>query len=232
MLKALIFDVDGTLAETEEIHRNSFNAAFNAAGLDWYWDRACYAKLLSTAGGKERIARFTCEQGLPQIAQKIARLHAAKNQFYAETIAQGGLVLRPGVARVIADARHSGLKLGIATTTSRSNLMALLHSCFGPESDKIFDAIVCGEDVQHKKPDPEVYTKCLEKLGLEPTAALAFEDSGVGLRAALAAGIKTVVTPSSYMSNDDFTAAEQVLTDLESLRTIEFPIINRGGNLE
>jgi HAD superfamily hydrolase (TIGR01509 family) len=217
VLKALIFDVDGTLAETEEIHRCSFNAAFKVAALDWDWDKPRYSQLLTTTGGKERVARFVLEQGLPQISlEEIARLHLAKNQFYAQTLAQGGLSLRPGVAGAIEDARHSGLKLGIATTTSRSNLMALLHCCFGPESDKIFDAIVCGEDVQRKKPDPEVYTKCLEKLGLEPSMALAFEDSGVGLKAALAAGIKTVVTPSSFTTHDDFTGAEQVLTDLQN----------------
>jgi HAD superfamily hydrolase (TIGR01509 family) len=215
--RALIFDVDGTLAETEEIHRISFNKAFMFAGLNWHWDKACYAQLLSTTGGKERIARFVEEQHIVPIStEAIRRLHLAKNQFYAETVAQGGLQLRPGVARVIKDAQDAGLKLGIATTTSRSNLDALLQCCFGFEGDRMFDAIVCGEDVQRKKPDPEVYDLCLARLGIEPTAALAFEDSGVGLRAALAAGIQTVVTPNSYTKYDDFTGAHQVLPDLKS----------------
>ncbi len=219
MLKALIFDVDGTLAETEEIHRNSFNSAFKAAGLDWHWDKARYAQLLITTGGKERIARFTLEQGLPQMpVDAIARLHLAKNQIYAETVALGGMSLRPGVARVMKGARNSGLKLGIATTTSRSNLLALLQCCFGLKSDNVFDTVVCGEDVQRKKPDPEVYSLCLERLCTEPTAALAFEDSGVGLRAALAAGIKTVVTPSTYTMNDDFKGADRVLNNLANFR--------------
>lgn len=215
VIKALIFDVDGTLAETEEIHRKSFNTAFKRAGLNWEWDEARYAQLLSTTGGKERIARFVAEQNLPPIsAEAIARLHLAKNQFYAETLKQGGLQLRPGVARVIKDAQTAGLKLGIATTTSRSNLSALLQCCFGSENENTFDAIVCGEDVQRKKPDPEVYQLCLARLGVAPAEALAFEDSGVGLKAAIAAGITTVVTPSHYTVNDDFTDAERVLSDL------------------
>ena len=100
--EAFIFDVDGTLAETEEIHRDSFNRAFKAAGLDWDWDKVRYAHLLKTTGGRERVSHFILEQNLPQIsAEAITRLHLAKNQHYAETVAQGGLTLRPGVARVI-----------------------------------------------------------------------------------------------------------------------------------
>jgi HAD superfamily hydrolase (TIGR01509 family) len=219
MLKALIFDVDGTLAETEEIHRSCFNAAFKSAGLDWHWDRERYATLLTTTGGKERIARFVSEQNLPHIpADAIASLHMVKNKFYNNTLAQNGLPLRPGVAKIIKDAQHEGLKLGVATTTSRSNLAALLQCCFGPAGDRIFDAIICGEDVQRKKPDPEGYMLCLGRLGIEPGAALAFEDSSVGLRAALAAGIRTIVTPSSYTMTDDFTGAGRVLGDLVGLR--------------
>ena len=224
-MKALIFDVDGTLAETEEIHRCSFNAAFKAAGLDWDWDRPRYFQLLTTTGGKERIARFVLEQGLPKISiEAIARLHLAKNQFYAQTLAQGGLSLRPGVARVIENARQAGFKLGIATTTSRTNLLALLQCCFGLESDRMFDAIVCGEDVRRKKPDPEVYALCVRQLEVEPNTAVAFEDLGVGLRAALAAGIKTVVTPSSYTAKDDFSGANQVLSDLTNFDILNFRI--------
>jgi HAD superfamily hydrolase (TIGR01509 family) len=218
MLKALIFDVDGTLAETEEIHRSCFNAAFKSAGLDWHWDKLQYAALLTTTGGKERIVRFVSDQKLPQLpAAAVANLHRAKNQFYSDALAQNGIPLRPGVAQIIKAAQHEGLKLGIATTTSRSNLVALLRCGFGPESENVFDVIVCGEDVQRKKPDPEVYVLCLGRLGVEPSAALAFEDSSVGLKAALAAGIKTIVTPSSYTMADDFTGANHVIGDLVGL---------------
>jgi HAD superfamily hydrolase (TIGR01509 family) len=217
MLRALIFDVDGTLAETEEIHRNCFNAAFKSAGFAWHWDKQRYAHLLTTTGGKERISRFITEQGESLLStEEIAGLHLTKNRFYAETLASGRLALRPGVARVIEEAKAAGLKIGIATTTSRSNLLALLQCCFGHDHEAIFDATVCGEDVQRKKPDSEVYTLCLNRLDVESSAALAFEDSGVGLSAARAADIRTIVIPSAYTQDDDFTGALQTLTDLEA----------------
>jgi HAD superfamily hydrolase (TIGR01509 family) len=213
--RALIFDVDGTLAETEDIHRTSFNAAFKGSGLDWHWDNATYEALLKTTGGKERINRFIEDQKLAKLPEDvIARLHLAKNEIYAETLARGGLVLRPGIERLIRLAKDSGLKLGIATTTSRSNLLALLQCCFGHEGAAVFDVLVCGEDVKRKKPDPQVYTLCMSQLAELPEFTVAFEDSGVGLKAALAAGIRTVVTPSAYTRSDSFVGATVVLPDL------------------
>ncbi len=218
-LRALIFDVDGTLAETEDIHRRSFNTAFQNAGLNWKWDRPAYAALLTTTGGKERITRYVAEQNLPHIfPADIALLHAAKNTIYADTLASGGLSLRPGVAQLIADARNANLKLGVATTTSKSNLVALLQCCFGPKSESVFDVMVCGEDVHRKKPDPEVYVSCLAKLQVEPHEAIAFEDSGIGLKAALAAGVRTVITPSIFTTKDNFSGAAEILADLAQFR--------------
>lgn len=215
MLKALIFDVDGTLAETEELHRESFNAAFRDTGLDWTWDRESYTALLTTTGGKERIARFVSEQRLPHLgAAEVRTLHLAKNEKYAEALVQRGLTLRPGMAQLITEAKHRGLKLGIATTTSTSNLVALLACCFGENGGHIFDATVCSEDVNRKKPDPQVYQVCLERLGARPSEAIAFEDSGVGLAAALAAGLRTIITPGAYTKNDNFAGASAILDDL------------------
>jgi HAD superfamily hydrolase (TIGR01509 family) len=226
MLRALIFDVDGTLAETEEIHRRSFNAAFKAAGLRWHWSREQYAALLTTTGGKERIARYQSEHGTTQLSDyDIIELHKAKNQIYSESLAKGILTLRPGVARVFEQAKHLGLKLGIATTTSRSNVEALLQCCIGPESVGLFDAIVSGEDVSHKKPDPEVYNRCLSVLDLGWPDVLAFEDSGVGLKAALGANIRTIVTASAYTSNDSFVGAALVLPDLSNFNINVFETI-------
>lgn len=218
-LRALIFDVDGTLAETEDIHRRSFNTAFQNAGLNWKWDRPAYAALLTTTGGKERITRYVAEQNLPHIFPAyIALLHAAKNTIYADTLASGGLSLRPGVAQLIADARNANLKLGVATTTSKSNLVALLQCCFGTKSESVFDVMVCGEDVHRKKPDPEVYASCLAKLRVRSHEAIAFEDSGVGLKAALAAGVRTVITPSIFTTKDNFSGAAEILADLAQFR--------------
>jgi HAD superfamily hydrolase (TIGR01509 family) len=218
VLRALIFDVDGTLAETEEFHRSSFNLAFQEAGLGWHWDHDVYAKLLTTTGGKERIARHIVDSNAPLLSSEvIAKLHLRKNQIYADRIAGGGLSLRPEVERLVFEAKAAGLRLGIATTTSRSNLNALLLCCFGGDAASLFNAIVCGEDVQRKKPDPQVYTTCLKRLETEAKETLAFEDSAIGLKSAVAAGLKTIVTPSHYTQNDDFLGAFLTVADLTDI---------------
>jgi HAD superfamily hydrolase (TIGR01509 family) len=215
MIKALIFDVDGTLAETEELHRASFNKVFAQFGFDWHWDEETYGKLLTTTGGKERIIRHVSELGLPPLdVAVVQKMHHAKNVLYAEAVATGGLVLRPGVEQTIRGAKSRGLRLGIATTTSRSNVTALTAACFPFEGQQLFDTIICGEDVSRKKPDPEVYTLCLERMQIAPDEALAFEDSAVGLSAAASAGIATIVTPSRYTEKDTFQGALAVLADL------------------
>ena len=208
-IQALIFDVDGTLAETEELHRAAFNRAFAAAGLGIAWDRARYRELLGTTGGKRRILRHFAEAGLPEDDPLAGELHRRKNQYYAEAVGLG-VALRPGVAEVMRRARAADLRLAIATTTSRSNLAALLAHAPLPE----FDAIVAGEDVSTLKPHPEVYLKALAQLDLPASAALAFEDSANGLRSATAAGIRTIVTPSYYSAGEDFAVAVAVLRDL------------------
>ena len=208
-IEALIFDVDGTLAETEELHRLAFNRAFAAAGLDYVWDRARYRELLSVTGGKRRIMTFFAELGLPLDETLAGTLHLSKNRFYAEAV-KDGIELRPGVADLLQRARASGLRLAIATTTGRSNLAALLRAVeLAP-----FEVIIAGEDVQALKPDPEAYTLALRQLALPPGAALAFEDSSNGLRSATAAGLRTIVTPGIYTIGQNFSAATQVLPDL------------------
>jgi HAD superfamily hydrolase (TIGR01509 family) len=208
-LQALIFDVDGTLAETEELHRAAFNRAFDAAGLAIAWDRPRYRELLGTTGGKRRILRHFAETGLPPDEALADRLHRSKNLFYVEAIAQG-VELRPGIADLMRRASGAGLRLGIATTTGRGNLAALLMGAGLPS----FDVVVAGEDVSTLKPHPEVYLKALALLQLGPGAALAFEDTANGLRSATAAGIRTIITPSYYSGGEDFAAATAVLRDL------------------
>src|SRR5690606_10190629 len=171
-LTALIVDVDGTLAETEELHRAAFNAAFAAAGLGWHWSVADYARLLTTTGGKERIARFRDEVGAPAI--DIPALHADKTARYAAGVAAGGVRLRPGIAELMAMARAGGLRLAVATTTSRPNVEALTLSAFGRGAAAVFDVLACGDEVAAKKPAPDVYILALERLGLAPEQALAF----------------------------------------------------------
>lgn len=208
-LKALIFDVDGTLAETEELHRAAFNQAFAAAGLAIVWDGARYRELLGTTGGKRRILRHFAETGMPPDEVLAQQLHSSKNVHYAEAVAVG-VELRPGVVDLIQRASRAGLRLAIATTTSRSNLSALLAGAGLPA----FEVIVAGEDVSTLKPHPEVYLRTLEQLQIAPGEALAFEDSANGLKSASAAGLRTIVTPSLYSAGEDFAAAVAVLPDL------------------
>jgi HAD superfamily hydrolase (TIGR01509 family) len=213
-IEALIWDVDGTLAETErDGHRLAFNQAFEALGLHWRWDVAGYGRLLSVTGGRERLLHFMMHDPAGRAdapadpaarAALAASLHQRKNAAYADIVAMGRIAPRPGVLRLMDEARAAGLAQAIATTTSRTNVEALLGSWFGRRWHERFGAVVCGEDVQHKKPDPEVYQRALAQLGCAAPAAIAIEDSGPGLRAAQAAGLRVLLTPSVY-----FPAAAQ-----------------------
>jgi HAD superfamily hydrolase (TIGR01509 family) len=212
-LEALIFDVDGTLAETEELHRVAFNDAFAAAGLPWHWDQALYAQLLAVTGGKERIAHFQHVANLPDRldATAIAALHAEKTARYAARVAQGGLALRPGVRRLLNQAHDAKLRLAIATTTSRPNVEALLAACAPLPA---FDVIAAGDEVARKKPAPDVYQAALAALDLPPDACLAIEDTENGLRSAAGAGLRCVMTVSVYGGTGPFAGAAAVLSDL------------------
>lgn len=211
-LKALLFDVDGTLADTEEVHRQSFNAAFAAAGLDWNWSPRRYGELLAVTGGKERIRHFLDQEGIrldpPQgLDAFIAGLHAAKTEQYTRTVGSGGLPLRPGVKRLLQEARAAGLRLAIATTTTPENVTALLVNSLAPDGCDWFEVIAAGSMVPRKKPDPGIYLYAMDKMGLAPEECLAFEDSENGLRSSLGAGLKTLVSPSEYTLDHDFTGA-------------------------
>lgn len=215
-LLALLFDVDGTLAETEEGHREAFNNMFIEAGLPWLWDQAHYRDLLRVTGGKERLlhhARLKDPERLAAVEARLEALHKAKNARFAQWMKASGGALRPGVRRLIDEAKAAQLRLAVVTTTSRANLEALLAAAFGGEA--LFDVIVCGEDVRRKKPDPEAYAIALEKLGLAPDDALAFEDTRNGLIAARAAGLRVVVTPSLYSEGEDFDGAAMLASDLD-----------------
>jgi len=215
-LKALIFDVDGTLAETEELHRAAFNDTFAAWGLDWHWSREDYAELLKTGGGKERLRAF--QAPLPEAArlpdQDIVRLHREKTARFGELVGRGDLELRPGIDELIQIAREAEMKLALATTTSRPNVDALTRACWAKPADRVFDVIASGDEVARKKPDPEIYQLALDRLGLPPRDCLAFEDSRIGLLSASAAGLPVVVTPSLYTADEDHSGAAHRLPDL------------------
>ena len=174
-LKALLFDVDGTLAETEEVHREAFNEAFRRAGLDWHWDQSRYRDLLAVTGGKERIRHFIAETApaMPEVEDLdafIAGLHAAKTGVYTERAGSGGMPLRPGVERLLREARDAGLRLAIATTTTLENVTSLLDATLGPGARDWFELIAAGGVVPAKKPAPDIYHYTLERMQLDPAA--------------------------------------------------------------
>lgn len=219
--RALLFDVDGTLSETEELHRRAFNESFEYFGLPWSWDVTTYRRLLQVTGGKERIRYFIDRCTTAEIAysdDQIAILHRFKTACYERLIETGRCGLRPGVADLIQTAKSRNQLLAIVTTTTRRNVEVLLRSTLGRSWTSYFAALVCGEDVRHKKPAADAYLKVLDRLGLPAPLCLAVEDSRNGLMAARSAGIPVLITRSLYFSEDDFTGAVQVVGNLTELR--------------
>jgi len=222
MLEALIFDLDGTLADTEETHRQAFNAAFIEFGLWWDWSPPLYATLLEVSGGRERLRHYigtlrvqAAERA--RLLEIVPALHETKTRIYTELVHRGRRPFRPGVLPLLRAAKAAGLKLAIASTTTSANVSALLQTNLGAASDIGFDVIACGDQVKEKKPAPDIYRLVLASLRLAPEACIAFEDSLNGLRAAKAASLATVVTPSRWTVEQDFSAADLVLPSLEGL---------------
>ncbi len=213
-LEALLFDVDGTLAETEEVHREAFNEAFKQAGLDWHWDTPLYHELLGVTGGKERILYHVEREGLNKDDfpfERVAELHGAKTEVYVSRVNEGLIELRPGIKELLLEARAANMRLAIATTTSRVNIERLIRATLGEEGLSWFEVYVTGDRVAKKKPDPEIYELCLHDMNLPASSCLAIEDAPQGLASSLGAGIKTIITESAYSAGKDFTGAIKVL---------------------
>lgn len=216
-LEALLFDVDGTLADTErDAHRVAFNRAFKAVGLDWDWTVPLYGELLAITGGKERIRHYIDNylEGFiydGDLQQFIRQLHESKTDFYVKMLSEGEIALRPGVERLLKEARDVGLRLAVATTTTPENVEALISQTLGSDAMQWFEVIAAGDIVPAKKPAPDIYIYAMDKMNLKPEQCLAFEDSGNGIRSTSAANLQTVITTNDYTRDHDFTGAALVI---------------------
>lgn len=217
--RALIFDCDGVLAETErDGHRVAFNKTFADRGYGIEWDVTLYQELLKVGGGKERMRHFFEQTSWPQgTADKgalIKELHKAKTDCYMQMVESGQLPLRPGVARLVDEAIAAGAKLAVCSTSNERAVNAVVETLLGPERKARFDVILAGDVVSKKKPDPEIYTLALERLKLAPAECVVIEDNRNGLLAAKGAGIYCVVTTNGYTQDEDFSEADLVVPEL------------------
>ena len=216
-LEALIFDVDGTLADTErDGHRIAFNQAFADAGLDWEWSIELYGELLAVTGGKERMMYYLDNYNRKfkrpdNLSEFIANLHKSKTRHYTELLSTGAIPLRPGVRRLLESARDAGLRLAIATTTTPENVSALLQHTLGADGESWFEVIAAGDIVPAKKPAPDIYTYALNDMNLKPESCLAFEDSENGILSSQGAKLQTIITINEYTKDHNFDGAALVL---------------------
>lgn len=217
-LQALLFDVDGTLAETErDAHRVAFNETFAEYELDWNWSVELYGELLAVTGGKERM-QFYLDKYRPDYQHNlqdfIIELHKNKTKRYNNMLSKNPLTLRPGVRRLLDEARNTGIRLGIATTTTPENVTSLLEHSLAPDAASWFEVIAAGGIVPAKKPAPDIYNYALQQMNLKPEQCIAIEDSQNGIQSAKAANIPTLITVSNYTRNEDFDGAMVVLDNL------------------
>lgn len=215
-LKAIIFDMDGTLADTEDLHRQAFNLAFREHACPLNWSRLEYKQLLSISGGRERIYHCLKQAGVAdtELQRTVDAVHQTKSTLYRQILVSDVIELRPGIRRLVQECRAAGLKLAIATSSSTDNVNTLLRRTFGSAGNDFFPVVVTCDLVTDKKPSPAVYIYALSELGLEAENCISIEDTSNGNLAALAAGINTVITTHPLTMDNDFTGASLVLNHL------------------
>lgn len=237
-MPALIFDCDGVLADTErDGHRVAFNETFAEVGLPVQWSDQDYAEKLKIGGGKERMAslltdEFVRANGLPADAdgqrELLADWHKRKTARYKAMVQAGRLPPRSGIARIVNDALDAGWTLAVVSTSAEESVRAVLEHAVGSENAASFQ-VFAGDVVPAKKPDPAIYVLALDRLGLEPEDALVIEDSRNGLLAAVGAGLRCVVTVSSYTADEDMSEAVLVVTSLGDPGDRARVLANRGA---
>jgi len=219
LLSAVFFDVDGTIAETEELHRRSFNESFKEFNLDWFWDKPIYKELISIGGGKERIEHYM-KRAWPEmleyknLSKYINSIHKIKNEIYEDYINESKLKFRPGVLRLIEELKKNNIRIALVSSSSEMNVNNLLKKGLKIKPNNYFDLIAHGDCTKNKKPSPEIYEWTLEKLKLSSQSCIAIEDSPRGLESALAANIKVVITPSDLTLDEKFEGAELIVSNL------------------
>ena len=218
-LSAVLFDVDGTIAETEEYHRKSFNESFKEFNLDWFWDEAIYKELINVGGGKERIM-YHIKRAWPEmlnyknLSKYIDSIHKIKNEIFEDFMKDMVIEPRKGVIRLINELKEKKIRLAIVSSSSESNILNLFNKALKIDLNEKFDIIAHGDITKNKKPSPEIYEWTLEKMRLPPQSCLAIEDSPRGMESALRANINVVVTPSILTSGEKFDGAKLVVSDL------------------
>lgn len=224
-LKAILFDVDGTLADTEALgHRPAYNRAFRALQLPFRWGPKLYRKLLKQPGGRERL-KYYLQKYHPELGHEstevqqnidawVAKVHALKSQYFKRYMRRGRVPLRPGIARIMREARAADVRLAIVTNASIKTLKPVLRYSMGPELAAEVEIIASGEEVRNKKPAPDLYQLAMQRLQLQPDECVALEDSEMGLEAAAAAGLAAVVTINSDTLEQDFSEASLVVSSL------------------
>lgn len=223
MLRAICFDLDGTLADTERLgHRPAYNKAFKAAGLSWRWTPKFYRKLLRQPGGGRDRLRYYLDNYNPKIADSatvvaddpealIHDLHSRKSEYFDRLVRDGSVPLRPGVARLFREASAAGIRLAIVSNASRATVAPILAHSIGREITDTLSVILCGDEGIAKKPAPDLYREALRRMDVSPAEAVAVEDSSLGLRAAVGAGLATVVTLNANTEDEDFSGADLIV---------------------
>jgi HAD superfamily hydrolase (TIGR01509 family) len=218
-LQAVVFGAIGTIVETSDLQRQAFNAAFQAAGLDWDWTPETYRALLKINGGQNRILAYRnadpARAGVPDAA--IATLHKAKTDFYVAMLDRTPISPRPGVVALMDACADVDIQVAFCTSTYPENVAAIGSALDGLLSLDRFATIVTLDKIDRPKPAPDAYLYCLEQLGLSADAVIAIEDTPASLAAAQAAGIKTIATPGATTADQDFSAADLVVPDLTGM---------------
>ena len=219
LLSAVLFDVDGTISETEELHRKSFNESFKEFNLDWFWDEAIYKELINIGSGVERI-EYYIKRAWPEmmeyknLAKYINSIHKVKNEIFEDYIVESEIKPRPGVIRLINELKENKIRIAIVSSTSESNLLKLFKEGLNIDPLTTFDLIAHGDCTKNKRPSPEIYEWILEKLRLPPQSCIAIEDSLRGLESAKNAELNILATPSIFTKEEDFSNAKLVISNL------------------